>query len=1149
MEIKPPLSHTYRITHWLCLPLLLIIVGLGNTAGGQTTPEDLIAGTGARIDQVFQAASGTSYKLVKVNPSLDTGRPYYARAYSWSVVGYAARCFYLNESVAAANARLQQNARYYLREPTSADQLEILPTEAEKNTSQYSRIVDRDSLHWHADMVLRLIDMYGTNGTVAPGRMDAATEAKCLEPIWHYVRLVSRLAKAEYLNSKTWHLWESENHHVQCFSIAWHFSKIAKDLPAYQNQTHADGSTPAQLYAAWNAYFVEYVKERFRKGIFVEMRSDGYNSESIRGVYNLYDFGDPDVKEHARMYLDLFWAYWAQEQFNDVSGGGKARRPFPNTLNAGHGGLTGNMANLYFGIGVVPKVEGHSVNPLLSDYRPPAVVADIAVDVEGRGTYEVRQAAQGLGQAAQTNWDQSKILNPYKLNTNGGGIVRYTYCDPAFIMGTPMVDHRPLADWVAISSQSRSQGVIFSGAAETARILPCVFPSDEKEARNAFWSVQSKGSMITQRLNTHSGGSQMWAWISKAGLSDPVQENGIVFVETDEVNGAYAAIRPVGTAYTLIEDRTFDTINPPAHWIVQLNDTFKPLILEVMAKDQVADFAAFKALVKSRTPTFSSNLVTYTTIYGDVLTLDASYAKDPTVNGVPVDYTPDKSYDSPFLQGDYNGDTFVIKKGSRQEIYDFGSPPSFTNLSPADGSVNVAVNTNLTVTFNEEISAGSGQITLKNLTNGTQTAIDITDGTQVSISGNILTINPTSDLLLGKAYAVQITLGAIVDVAGDAFAGILNDTTWNFTTVSNAPPKIIKVNEGFFGGGDPGDPPSATVTQSVTVGASADMLVLMTSSEIGTGSITATYGGVPMNHAVGNQAHSDIFYLDLSVGGFSNTNIVVTLTSATITGFAAGWVSIDGNLGVGEKIVLHNTGTSAPQSNTVGLTTSVETFNVVNFNGNSRNGTITVNSPNPNVIYSDTDIGSARAAAAYVGGVAAGTHNYQWTLTGGTLPDDYRRIDAAAFSVTSAPINTAFEDWAATGSLGAVTFDGDTNADGVQDGMAFLLGAANPNDDATALLPSVSKDGSGNLVITFSCLPIADRGDAKLFVKHCGDLGLSDAWLATVDQVPDSTDAIPDNGVTFVCTPDGPTNRVVATISSSETLEGKLFGRLHATEN
>jgi len=224
---------------------------------------------------------------------------------------------------------------------------------------------------------------------------------------------------------------------------------------------------------------------------------------------------------------------------------------------------------------------------------------------------------------------------------------------------------------------------------------------------------------------------------------------------------------------------------------------------------------------------------------------------------------------------------------------------------------------------------------------------------------------------------------------------------------ASAEADIIKVQSGYFGGGDPGDPPSVTVTQSVTVGASADMLVLMTSSELGSGSVTATYGGVPMTHAVGDGKYSDIFYLDLSVGGFANTNIAVTLTSANINGFAAGWVSINGNLGAGEKIKLHSTGTSAASNNTVNITTSVETFNVVNFNGNNRNVGITVNSPKPTVIYTDTDIGSAEGVAAYTNMVAAGTSTYQWTITGKTPPHaDYRRIDAAAFAVVAPPVGT-----------------------------------------------------------------------------------------------------------------------------------------------
>lgn len=668
------------------LPILFLFGAPGLVGICQaTTPEDLVAGTTTRIDALFKANKGKPLVREKVLAPLGSGRAYYSRAYSWSVTGFAARCFYLNEKLPEANAALIQNGKYYLRQLTAQEEASILDSNAgeEGNTSPYSRITSRDTVHWHADTILRLIDMYGSNGSVVAGRMSAEAEAKSLEYISQYVRLIGKLSKAEYLQSKTWDSYESENHHAMDFRTHWHFSKIAKDHPDYQNFTTNSGATPSQLYEAYNNYFIEYARERFRKGLFSEMMNRGYNSATYSGFYNFYDFGIPEVREHARMLLDLFWAYYAQEQFNDVVGGGASRVDFDAGFSAGHQGTTGAFAWFYFGMVSAPSgVDGRSINPYFSSYRPPAVVADIATDIAGRGTYEIRQTAQGLGTTGSTNPDVSQALTPHRLRTDGGGVVRYSYCDPAFIMGLPMVEARPSNNWVDYSSQSRWQGVIFSEdrANEMARIVPCVKPNSGDDTFNAHWGVQSKGSMITQMLNTHEGGKEMWVFISKQGLNaNPTIENNIVFVD---IAGAYAAIRVVGTTFTLHED--YDSEIRP-HWLVRPADRFKPVILEVMAKTVEPNFEAFKTLVKTNPPVFANNLVTHTTIYGELLTFDASRANPPTINGVPVDYSPAKSFDSPYLHGDYNGDTFVIEKGSRRKVYSFPAP------SPAESLVDVLV--------------------------------------------------------------------------------------------------------------------------------------------------------------------------------------------------------------------------------------------------------------------------------------------------------------------------------------------------------------------------------------------------------------------------------------------------------------------------
>lgn len=128
---------------------------------------------------------------------------------------------------------------------------------------------------------------------------------------------------------------------------------------------------------------------------------------------------------------------------------------------------------------------------------------------------------------------------------------------------------------------------------------------------------------------------------------------------------------------------------------------------------------------------------------------------------------------------------------------------------------------------------------------------------------------------------------------------------------------------------------------------------------------------------------------------------------------------------------------------------------------------------------------------------------------------------------------------------GGAAFDADANGDGVSNGLAFLLGAADTSVSARSLLPTVSSSG-GNLVLTFSMLNATSRGSATLSVQHSRDLGLSDPWTTVL--VPDAADG-PTNGVTFNVSEGNPRNSVIVIISSTEAAGGgKLFGRLNAAE-
>ncbi len=113
------------------------------------------------------------------------------------------------------------------------------------------------------------------------------------------------------------------------------------------------------------------------------------------------------------------------------------------------------------------------------------------------------------------------------------------------------------------------------------------------------------------------------------------------------------------------------------------------------------------------------------------------------------------------------------------------APPTISITAPGDDVTNVDIEADITITFNENIQFGSGNILLNDLDNTTtDLTIDASSpGSAASISGAVLTIaNPSGFLEEGRNYAIRIASTAIEDIGGNAFAGIADDVTYNFTT-------------------------------------------------------------------------------------------------------------------------------------------------------------------------------------------------------------------------------------------------------------------------------------------------------------------------------------------------------------------------------
>ena len=92
-----------------------------------------------------------------------------------------------------------------------------------------------------------------------------------------------------------------------------------------------------------------------------------------------------------------------------------------------------------------------------------------------------------------------------------------------------------------------------------------------------------------------------------------------------------------------------------------------------------------------------------------------------------------------------------------------GSAPVLQSTSPADNGTDVPRDTALVLEFNEAMVAGTGQITVTDLTDSeVHTTLSISDG-QVSINSGQVTVTLGSELVPTHEYSVRVAAGSLLD--------------------------------------------------------------------------------------------------------------------------------------------------------------------------------------------------------------------------------------------------------------------------------------------------------------------------------------------------------------------------------------------------
>jgi len=172
---------------------------------------------------------------------------------------------------------------------------------------------------------------------------------------------------------------------------------------------------------------------------------------------------------------------------------------------------------------------------------------------------------------------------------------------------------------------------------------------------------------------------------------------------------------------------------------------------------------------------------------------DTEQVRFGTFGDVAIDPTNDfvigKTYSVRIDEGaitDLEGNPYAgIQDNETFNFTAISSIPSLQSTTPGNNDTNFYIDSDIKLNFSETVMAGEGDIII---TNGDDVrSISVDDASQVTFGNGKITINPTEALIANTNYHVEFAEGVITDTKGNAFPGITDDTTLNFTTIPSDP--------------------------------------------------------------------------------------------------------------------------------------------------------------------------------------------------------------------------------------------------------------------------------------------------------------------------------------------------------------------------
>ena len=569
---------------------------------------------------------------------------------------------YLNEKVDEANARLLRRAKEYIATNPA--------------TSQRTSPEAQGNLPWTffslTDYV-RTLCLFHSKSRFFPGRLKPETEAAMKEALWLWVRGESRIADTGTNN--LFLLLGTENHDLNRRPNYYLITALLKDDPSYRDRKLADGHTVAEHADAYTAFYREWPRKRAASGLWVEVGSNTYQKYSWPALFNLHELSpDPVIRKRFGLLLDLAFVEEEQISVQGRRGGGRSRAyAEPNPFDS--------YKNLLFAPEGRPAGSSHSRVIETSRYQlPPEAILLRKRTFPAAEPFVIRNRVLGELETAESEAGQR--LSP------DSALVNYAYRTPHYLLGSTlqnpalnMPDPKtgaPTLKYSGISRQNRSCGMLFDdpSSPEICAVSAVIEHGSGGRPQHSFWSVQHENVLILQRiapmgrstLGSYSTGTVGIGFAGKA--LKKVEEDGWIFASNGK---AFVGVKFLDGGYQWDAKQAVAT----SANFKQATDKSR-ILLHAGDIASHGSFDKFKADVLACRLNVTPDKVDYQfgpgTNHLEVTLYDAK-AFDrfllPLINSKTVDLRPAKTYQSPYLNGDFGSDKISVTVGPIKRLLDF----------------------------------------------------------------------------------------------------------------------------------------------------------------------------------------------------------------------------------------------------------------------------------------------------------------------------------------------------------------------------------------------------------------------------------------------------------------------------------------------